>query len=293
LIPTFDDYISIALATRDEISRQWCAHPEIYFCGSSLLESSDYLALPMRRDSSDWIGVLLDAASALLDKGFTMAYVILDDHPPVGRCHDEFLNKMLPEILESRNLTTVSLFGSNQGHRIEGDVFLHDGVFLERLPTSFPWKFSLHPGLWSLDSLVVLLGWLDRSLSDLTDRSAWQFERVGSSIPDVPGSKDLGRHCYRVTSPLSVASRFHQKGVHVLRSMGMFLRTLAGVFWGSKGWTRVSEKFDFINHYYYGPYPLFWRGVMVQGTPNIQFQMFCRLFNKPRLLRLFIDKHRC
>ncbi len=47
--------------------------------------------LPLRDDPRDWMRVVHSACRDLLGRGYAQAYVILDDHPPIGRCHADFL----------------------------------------------------------------------------------------------------------------------------------------------------------------------------------------------------------
>ena len=80
--------------------------------------------LKLRRDPVDWIGVTLDAVQDLLSHGYRSVYLVLDDHPPLGRCQPNLLNNVLPKILFERDATNISLFGSGQGRQVEGQTTL-------------------------------------------------------------------------------------------------------------------------------------------------------------------------
>ena len=60
---------------------------------------------------------------------------------------------------------------------------------------------------------------------------------------------------------------------------------MAGVFGGAASWDRMSHRFDFIHHYFGGPYPIIWQGLMAKGRLNPEFAKFCQYFLKRDLLR--------
>jgi hypothetical protein len=186
------------------------------------------------RASDDWLGILIDAVRELRKRGFRMVYVILDDHPPLGPCRYDILNNVLPEVMLSRGAEIISLFGSGQGRNIEGDVVLEAGIGFEQLPDSYLWRYSLHPALWSLQALEILLSKLDVEITTRDGRTPWAFERLSGVRISKGETKNMTRCC----------------------------------------------RFDFIHHYFGGPYPMIWQGIMAKGTLNPQFVKFCQYFLK-------------
>ena len=94
---THDQYERMARFTVSQIEKQWANHPVVYVCGlANPVSQTDLL---LKRDSADWIGILLDAVNSLLAKGLTLTYLILDDHPPLGCCRQDIPNVVLPAIM--------------------------------------------------------------------------------------------------------------------------------------------------------------------------------------------------
>lgn len=130
LIPSHVGYWSLAIFTASQIDRCWKDYPPIFVCGLDQLKQKD-------------------GVGEVRQRGFEVVYLILDDHPPMGLCRDDIPNYVLPEILQRLGADNISLFGSGQGRGIEGRVFRELGIGIERLPESYRWRYSLHPGLWS------------------------------------------------------------------------------------------------------------------------------------------------
>ena len=85
---------------------------------------------------------------------------------------------------------------------------------------------------------------------------------------------------YRITSLVIVVSQPEQAITEVIRTIGHISRSLAGVIGGKRAWHRTSQCFDWINHYYGGPYPMFWRGIFTKGRPNNKLVTFLTLMGK-------------
>ena len=274
---THDKYERMARFTVNQIEKQWPNHPVVYVCG--LTNPASQGDLLSKRESADWIGILQDAVNSLLEKGLTLTYLILDDHPPLGCCRQDILNEVLPAIMTKLDSVNISLFGSGQGRELSGKLVHAEDVRLEQLPESELWRYSLHPGLWSLEKLKSLLETLDERLPSLESRTAWAFERIsGSNRSSRSGS--VMTSSYRVTSPPMVASQSEQAITEVIRTIGHMSRSLAGVIGGRRAWLRTSQCFDWVNHYYGGPYPVFWRGMVTKGRPNNELITFLTLMGK-------------
>ena len=279
LIPSYEKYRVLAGFTASQIDHHWREHPPIFFCGLSVPAHETHTLLMFERASDDWLGILIDAVRELRKRGFRMVYVILDDHPPLGPCRYDILNNVLPEVMLSRGAEIISLFGSGQGRNIEGDVVLEAGIGFEQLPDSYLWRYSLHPALWSLQALEILLSKLDVEITTRDGRTPWAFERLSGVRISKGETKNMTR-CYRLTSNGSTASQKDQLIALLYRVCGQGSRSIAGMVGGSAAWNRMSCRFDFIHHYFGGPYPMIWQGIMAKGTLNPQFVKFCQYFLK-------------
>ena len=162
---------------------------------------------------------------------------------------------------------------------------------MEQLPDSDLWRYSLHPGLWSLTALANLLDKVDARITESNGRTPWAFERL-SGVRTSQGNNKNMTQCYRLTSAGSTASRRDQLIAFLYRSCGVGSRSIAGMVGGPVQWDRMSHRFNFIHHYFGGPYPIFWRGVMEKGQLNQEFLKFCRLFFKRELMKMAMEAQR-
>jgi len=284
LIPSYEKYRVLAGFTARQIDCHWRDHPPIFFCGFTIPIDHSGTLLILHRSSDDWMGILMDAVREVRKKGFQMAYLILDDHPPLGPCRRDILNTVLPQIMLKLGAENISLFGSGQGRKFEGKMVSETGVKVEQLPDSYPWRYSLHPGLWSLKALSDLLAKLDAKIPNNGGRTPWKFERL-SGVKASQGSKQEMTQCYRFVSSGWTASQRDQVLAFLYRACGVGARRMAGVLSGAASWDRMSHRFNFIHHYFGGPYPIIWQGVMAKGRLNPEFTKFCHYFLKGDLLR--------
>tara|TARA_Y100000588_G_scaffold172428_1_gene186287 strand:- start:404 stop:1009 length:606 start_codon:yes stop_codon:yes gene_type:complete len=190
---------------------------------------------------------------------------------------------VLPKLLNDLDVVNISLFGSGQGREIEGPICVSHPIGLEKLPESYLWRYSLHPGLWSLVALRELLLILDGKLTSVDKRSAWSFERLGANNQVVVRNKP--RPSYRLTPPLTINLGYDARLAALYRGVGNVTRSVSGRVAGADAWNHMSGLFNFSYHYYARPYPIFWCSVMEKGHMNSEFKRFCRFFLKRRLLR--------
>lgn len=282
LISTFDRYERLARWTADRISECWPGHPPVFFAG---LNKPGPQHLAFHGSERDWMSVNLQAVRKLQGKGFSHAYLILDDHPPVGPCHAEVLNSSLPGVSRNLDAACIGLLGYGQHRRIEGRVLSADRLHLEHSNADYRWKFSLHPGLWKLADLATLLECrMTKYAGD--DRSPWNFERHRDD-PSEPVIGPIAARCFRVRgssclppvsgqrSSLAVeaASRF-------LADIRLFLSNLAG---GQSARDAAELRVLWRFGHYQGPYPLFWSGTMRQGKPHADFEKWLAVGGPPGL----------
>lgn len=272
LISTSPRYRALAGMTRREIARQWRSHPAVFIAGA---EDADF---PAAADPADWMSAALLAVEGLMSKGFTMAYWILEDHPPVGRCDERLLNDVLPRRLTELRAVNIGLLGCGQRRGLEGRRV--PGMGLVRNDPAYRWKFSLHPALWDLSGLRELL------LVRLTQfpagsRTPWNFERHR----DEPGGAVPGwllEGTFRVEG-FRMASLVRRLAIF-LKELGLggfdVWRFLLRVGCGMKAREDFDREGLWLYHWYLGPYPVFWSGAVRAGKPSPEFQTFYRWFGR-------------
>ncbi|MGK7344548.1 MAG: hypothetical protein ACNS63_01910 [Candidatus Nitrospinota bacterium M3_3B_026] len=264
LISTSESYGWVAKLTGRMIGRFWPGHPPVYVCGLPGAKGDGII--PLRDDPRDWMGIHRSACGDLLKMGYTKLYLILDDHPPLARCHEEHLNGTLPALMDDLGAINISLNGWGQGRPLSGAVLGGAYYGMEKVSRGFRWKFQLHPALWDIESLAAVL---DSAMDGLAphERTPWIFERKtggeGAGLPE-----GWMERSYRICGFKMSASRARVGLVHAER----FAVAAAGFAAGRMFGRRVRDRFDdstrFITRYYEGPYPVFWSGVLRKGTLN-------------------------
>jgi hypothetical protein len=279
LLSTCARYAPVAELTARQLPIFWNQPPPVFLCG---IEKAG--AIPLRDDPKDWMAVTRSAVEDLQKRGFSWVYLILDDHPPIGRCNADFLNNQLPGLAARLDATHVGLLGWGQRRAREGDKPEADMEGLSRNSRTYRWKFSLHPSLWSVPRLLELL---EARMSQYagTARTPWNFERHR----DVPGgavSEKLLTSTYRVNGfqnakPAGrtlIASK--EAGLFAYDIFRFLIRKTAG--------QAARDRFDaeklWLYHIYCGPYPLFWSGAVRGGKPSPEFQFFFRLMARKWML---------
>ena len=130
--------------------------------------------LPFSGDVRSWIEVICSASRQLIEKGFQFVYLVLDDHPPVGPCHERHLNETLPSAMAALKACNLRLTGWD-GMTHYGTEAVKTGVpGLRRLGPGFQFHFQLHPALWDLRVLDAL----SQRFLELGCKTAWDFERA-------------------------------------------------------------------------------------------------------------------
>lgn len=288
LISTFERYERIAHFTELQIRKQWAGHPPIFFSG--LLRQKAYY-LDFKSDARDWMGVTLEAVEQMLDRGFTHAYLILDDHPPVGSCHDIFLNECLPTLAMQLNAVYIGLLGYGQHRSVNGVVTEKENGFLEKCSPAYLWKFSLHPGLWNLEALQIILKQRHATYHD-GERTAWNFERH----QDVPGDPVLGpllSRCFRICGKHFLKEPGTMKRQIIREAIERFVIDLllfcAKKIGGRLTRQELEKKLLWRYGHYLGPYPLFWSGLMQKGEPHEGFEKWLHIFGSKEFQRDWIN----
>ena len=283
LISTYDRHEALARWTAARIRLLWPGHPPVFFSG---LTSREERCLGFEGDSGDWMNVNLQAVRQLIDRGFQRAYLILDDHPPVGACHAGYLNARLPELSTNLGAAYVGLLGYGQHRHREGKILGAEEDFLEHSLPAYRWKFSLHPGLWNLIDLKTLLECRMETYPP-GQRTPWNFERHR----DVPGDSrvdSIAARSFRVRGSSCLAQDAGARATLVLESAlrlvadtELFAAKLAG---GKAARDSAEIRRFWLFGHYLGPYPIFWSGCMRQGNLHTDFEKWVVRFG-PRELR--------
>jgi hypothetical protein len=214
----------------------------------------------------DWVGITYDAARDLLVRGYKAAYLVLDDHIPFGVCNDEFLNNLLPSVAYRLEAVNVNLCGWDQYQNGEGEVLDVRNLGLMRNSQSYKWKFSLHPALWSVEKLLLVLERV-ALVKGGGPTSAREFESITGSSQWVPDS-EWQKATYRVRGDAyGVGSLWHQssvkrKLVRALIDVARFSARAAG----RRFLARTDARLLVYMNYMHGPYPLYWSGLVRQGA---------------------------
>ena len=271
LLLTCDRYRPVAEWTKHRIAADWASHPPLFVHGLG--------------DERDWMTVARDGVGARIADGFRWIYLVLDDHPPVGKCNAEALNSLLPQLARRLDAANVCLLGWGQRREKEGEVISARDGALRRNDVSFRWKFSLHPSLWNAEKLHELLGIRLAQFSG-KERTAWNFERHRDQ-PGGPVGSDLLANTYRVhgarmAAPGSVTFEFLRQPALLGLDLFRFVLRVAG---GQSRRDRFDRDNLWLYHYYRGPYPILWSGSMRQGAPSRDFENFLRFTGRSRLMR--------
>lgn len=275
LISTFDRYQILAHWTAAQIERQWPQHPPIFYSG--LTEKSEQ-NLGCLEGSKDWMNVTLHAVEKLQQRGFTHAYLILDDHPPVGPCHEEALNEVLPSLALKLHAAYIGLLGYGQHREVEGKILGRKYSSLEQSSIHYQWKFSLHPGLWNLEALQTIL--LQRlEFYSGVERTAWRFEQHW----DTPSDSKIGsliQRSYRIKGACFLKKKLPMSLEILRESIERFITDVVlfktKIINGSLARNEADKGLFWLYCHYLGPYPLFWSGVMQQGKPHQSWERWLK-----------------
>ncbi len=270
LISTIDRYRELAEFTERRIREYWAKAPEIIYSGLS----EHPLGLELRDDPRSWMRVTRSACDDLIARGYGAMYLILDDHPPLTWCCAKHLNRTVPSLMKDLGAVSISLSGWGQGRELYGKRIKRDGFVLDHCAPGADWKLTLHPTLWKLADLREILDLLIAKLPD-ERQTPWAFERIGggadSGLPD-----RLVANCYRVRGSAMAAVPYPKK-LRTLRRITDVYRCAVRKVMGDQARGAVDGMLMGTHHYYHGPYPLFWSGILRKGRVNPDFLFYLRL----------------
>jgi hypothetical protein len=289
LIPTFADYLGAARLSLRLLASYWPEHPDAFLCG---VDPSESAMLPLRADPADWMAIVRDAVADLRARGYERAYLILDDQGPMGLCHVEHLQRTIPRWMSELDAAYISIRGWDHRRNARGKSLGRSYLHLQRQDPQFVWRFALHPALWRLDALAIILDLL-MGPRGCSSRSIWAFEREaglrGAILP-----KEINQGTYRVCGRLmSVepaprpfrALRHFRDGL--LRAVDTRLRDPR---------TRVQDIIRRLSPlltralalesvFYDGPYPMHYSGFLVKGVVNPHLRRYLERRGEGALLK--------
>jgi hypothetical protein len=289
LLSSCEQYRPLTELTRRRLAECWQSHPPLYICGLEKAGDDEQI-LPLRGSAANWMRVVRSAVDDLEERGFAWCYLILEDHPPLGRCNARFLNGELPRLLFATNAAVISLHGWGQSRSVRGELLGPQRALLERNAPEFLWKFSLHPALWDLRSLRRLLDALIDALPE-KEQTPWKFERCGGAV-DGPAPIDIKTATYRVAGvPYSVmpAKRAKNIAARAARAVCDVTREIVRACASRNRAKAFETATEFLYHYYDGPYPLFYSGIMKYGAVNTDLLRYLRLTRRHDLLKEITD----
>lgn len=279
LIPVWPSYRWLAPFMKEQLDHHWPAHPPLRFCGMSANEAGELPHYPRSADAekTNWSALLREGVRKARAEGFRYAYVLAEEHLPLGPCHEGHLNGTLPQTMEDLPAVYLSLMGwDNRRYTSDSPVLDAEHHHFKHLVQDRDPRFHLHPALWRLDALEACC---DLALRDPTaNGSAWHFEKINDK--DVsPHPAEWKRQCYQIRAatlalrPPSGVRRLALAGecfvFHKLMALYPWIpsRNLANAY---------ARRVGFDDFFCDGPYPMFFSGVMAKGKVNTYCANFLR-----------------
>ena len=280
LLSGCERYRKILDFTKNEIVSLWHNHPPIYSCGFKGADIEP--GFNLKNIPSEWGKIHLEAVQYLREHGYDKIYLIIDDHPPLGECNSEILNQEIPRWMDELDSTYIGLLGFGQNQGSWGN--LEKKYPLEKMDESQLFKFQLHPALWKLEKLELILKGFIENYSE-KDQNIWKFERVGN---DDWVEKKSRAGAYRIAGQdLALDPNL---SLRELQFRGFIQKRV-------RKWIRDERQADllwqwgfwgFISHYYVGPYPLMWAGIMNGGRPHLNVFRF--YLSRGQFVKSFVAK---
>jgi len=286
LITVYHPYRWMAPLTWELLEKYWPNHPPVFFCGLTSGEAGSLPHIPCRdgRLPRVWAEFALEAARHLESQGFDLTYFLLEDHPPVGPCHERHLHETLPRLMNELPASYIGLLGwDNRRHPPGGGPIGEPYRFMHLTGEKAP-RFHLHPSLFRTSALVACLDAVNRSPKP----NPWGFEKLcdkpGADLPE-----EDKQACYQICGEElalekpDAATRLARAGERLFfhRAMSLF-PPLHKVGLGMKFW----EFLGFDDFFYNGPFPLFYSGVMARGKISPPFLRYLEKRDDPAFANL-------
>ena len=275
LIPTFPKYRALAEHTGHEIRRYWNNCPDLFYAGCHGRRTAGWLVC--LDETASWIKILQEALRQLvIERGYENIYLILDDHPPLALCHEDHLNSTLPALLKELDATLIGLLGCDQGQGRVGEKLERSLYQIERIDSSYPYLFSLHPGLWNGKRLIEILNLTEKyALEKGNALSPWSFEKTVQENHYLP--EEYKKSCYRVCGSQMTINRGNWSGLRRRWKLRMM-----GKKWG-------IDFYKDLEYWYEGPYPHIWSGIMRAGKISDLYERVLMKFGDKEAKEAFVE----
>ncbi len=283
LITVYHPYRWTAPFTWRMIRKFWPEHPPVYFCGLTTEEAGDLPHIPVADAALPrvWADFAFEAAAKLKADGFEAVYFFLEDHMPLGRCHEANLRDLLPSMLNSLPASYIGLMGwDNRRFAARGgDVLPSAQHRFMHLTTAGAPRFHLHPSLFRMEALVACLD----ALRKHEKPNPWGFEKLCEK-PGAPLPGEFKGSCYQICgSELALKKPGASKRLFDAFERWVYHRAMSVIPYAYKmgfgSW--LSRIIGFDNFYYIGPFPMFYSGVMAGGKVNPFFLRYLKAHPDP------------
>ncbi|MEI6168069.1 MAG: hypothetical protein WCS52_12835 [bacterium] len=265
LLSTCDAYQPVANFTLGRLDTCWPDHPEVFICGLTRPALKPDACLPFIGNPRDWIGITLQAVTALEARGIEWLYLILDDHAPFGPCNAQYLNHTLPDTAARLGAIQVNLMGWDQHQPQAGTVLGASDLHWQRNAPDFRWKFSLHPGFWHVPTLARILRQLRASQPEALSARAFEgsMDRAAREL-----DPDLCSRTYQVCGDgYAIGGRWFERPMpRRLALQGIHIARWTARLAGKAMLERLDRHLLSYLRYLNGPYPMFWSGLIQAGT---------------------------
>jgi hypothetical protein len=168
----------------DHVDRMWPSHPPLFYALAAG-RRAPYGRI-LETEAAAWTSVLLAGLEQLRERGYSHAFVLLEDHVPLWPCDEALLADQLRIALD-HDLRCLYFckhewpWGSTE-HRFEPegrvrgwpeiDVVTLEGYRLARMPRNDLHYNRCQPALWKIDDYIALLREAVRSGVE----DPWSFE---------------------------------------------------------------------------------------------------------------------
>lgn len=265
LIPVAPRYSWVLPILLECLREFWASHPPIVVAHALPQDTT-------REGKLCWTRILHRGATEARNGGFSLTYLILEEHLPVAPCHAVHLNETLPDLMQELQASHISLMGwDNRRHPSKSPVLGKEFFRLKHLTGDRDPRYNLHPGLWKLPVLVKCCEQVLEKAGE--DASAWQFERI-SARSDHPSLRGQSQKCYQIcaSSMAGGSSPLGRKiGSAMERFFYMRMIGLLPLIPSRRLRDSAFKFFNFDRVFSNGPYPMIFAGVLAKGNINPNF----------------------
>ena len=259
LISVWPDYDWLLPILKGMLAESWPGHPELVFSKNV-------------GDGRNWTKNLAAGVADARDRGFDSAYLINEEHVPVGHCNVDYLTRKLPRQATELGAEYVSLFGWDNKRFCSRSPVLdfEKGMWMHLIGKKDP-RFHLHPAWWKLDALEACCRLTLKD--DASNGSAWRFEKTCDN-PNADLPEHFQTACYQISASATRISPLQPLAISLLLSKRWLANKAMAVLPHLRegplrtAWLKVWNFDDVISD---GAYPMVFSGVLAKGKLNPAF----------------------